>query len=389
VSATATAWVQTVDIPERPDEQDIKAFFGIPPDPEQALDKNIRRKRRAWRTKVREQKASASAERKVEFALRLIDELERRLKRGVVDDSFDLEALREQYTSDPETHVDALEDLWRVLEELLAAGRLDEALRVANDARARFEGAAQAQAAFAWMAAVASRSDPETSERLRQEGVAAAQAALDGGVRTVDAYSWAAILRLDIGDFAGAEQTLVQAQATLGELTPWLHSHRCEACAGLGRVEEAAREARTAIERAGEDSALRSNTVGALVNAARTALLPIQSAEALRQYTDLVELAAWCADGVPEAEDLVRPYRLWAVQAGSRAYVGRIELRSILSVASGFLLLPLLNRSRSKPVWKVFADGPAQYGEMGEIVATSPIADFVHQGLVHKLSWRS
>ncbi|MGN6190007.1 MAG: hypothetical protein ACTHOE_14025 [Conexibacter sp.] len=390
---TATAakapWVDSIEIADQPQEADIKAFFGVPPDPEEQLDANIRRKRRAWRGKVRAQAASATAEKKVEFALKLIAELERRLKRGVVDEAFDLEALREQYTADPSTRVDALEDLWRVLEELLAGGRLDEALRVANDARVRFDGAAQAQAAFAWLASIASRGDADASERLRRDGLQAAQAALAGGIVNADIYAWTAILQLDLGDFAGAYSTLTVAQTELGALTPWLLGHRCEAHAGAGRLAEAGADARAAVERAGDDAALRSNVVAALVDGAASSLLPIANETALRSYDELIELAAWCAVGVPEAEDHVRPYRLWAVQAASRVYVGKIERRTIIAVATGFLLLPLLNRGRSKPVWKVFLEGPARHGMMGELVATSPIAEYVHRSVAHKLSWRA
>jgi hypothetical protein len=389
VTATATNWVQTVEIPEAPGEQDLRAFFGIPPDPEEELDANIRRKRRAWRSKVRERKASPAAEKKVAFALKLIDELERRLKRGVVDEEFDLEALREEFADAPESRVDELDDLWRVLEELLAAGRPDEALKVANDVRGRFPDEPQSHAGFAWIAAVASRSSSDATERMRQEGLAAAQAALAGGVETVDSYSWTAILQLDLEEFAAARRTLAMAARQLGELSPWLLSHRCEAHAGLGDIAAAGEDARAAVEQGGADSALRSNTVEALIAAMRAKLLPIDCDDSLRRYNDLVQLAAWCAVGVPEAEDRVRPYRLWAAQASSRAYVGSVPLRSLLAVASGFLLLPALNRSRSKPVWRVFVDGPERYGEISEVVVSSPIAGFVHEGLDHKLSWRS
>ena len=282
------------------------------------------------------------------MALRLIDELERRLKRGVADDDFDLEALREQYTAEPETHVEEIETLWRVLEELLAAGRPDEALRVANEARVRFGEDARAHAGFAWIAAVTSRSDPNATDSLRREGLAAARKGLEGdsakSVDRADLYAWTSILQLDLKDFAGARDTLNSAEKALGSLTPWLHSHRCEAHAALGDVEAAASDALAAVHGEGDDSSLRSNTAAALIAAAKSALLPISSGEQLVGYEQLVMLAAWCAEGVPEAEDYVRPYRLWASQAASRSYVGRVEIRSIMAVLSGFLLLPVLNR---------------------------------------------
>jgi hypothetical protein len=390
-TTTVGDWLQRLDISEKPDAFEIKGFFGVPPDPEEELDENIRRKRRAWRSKLRERKASPAAERKVTMALRLIGELERRLKRGVVDEDFDLDALREEYTAEPQTHVDEIDTLWRVLEELLAAGRPEEALRVANEARVHFPEEAQAHAGFAWMAAVASRSDPNTSTVLRREGLTAAQKALDGGdvknVDKTDLYAWTSILQLDLKQFTVARDTLNAAEQALGSLTPWLHSHRCEAHAGLQSIDAAAKDALAAVRGAPEDFSLRSNTAAALVTAARNSLLPISSGEMLNSYKDLIMLAAWCANGVPEAEDYVRPYRLWAAQAASRSYVGRVEIRSIMAVLSGFLLLPVLNRTRSQPVWKMFLEGPTKHGEMGEVVATSPIAEFVHQGLEQKLTW--
>lgn len=394
MSATAVGdWIQSLNVSEKPDDAELRGFFGVPPDPEDKLDANIRRKRRAWRSKLRERKASTAAERKVTMALRLIDELERRLKRGVVDEDFDLEELREEYTAQPETRVDEIDELWRVLEELLAAGRPEEALRVANEARSRFPDEAQAHAGFAWVAAVTSRSDPNASATLRRDGLQSAKKALEqesvGNLDRADLYAWTAILQIDLDDFLAARETIDQASKQLGSLTPWLHSHRCEARAQLGDIEGAAADALAAVNGAPEDSSLRSNTAAALVNAARATLLPITSTEVLVHYEQVVMLAAWCADGVPEAEDHVRPYRLWAAQAASRSYIGRVEIRSIMAVLSGFLLLPLLNRSRSLPVWKMFLDGPQKHGEMGKVVAASAIARFVHQGLEQKLPWSS
>lgn len=84
----------------------------------------------------------------------------------------------------------------------------------------------------------------------------------------------------------------------------------------------------------------------------------------------------------------MRPYRLWAVEAESRAYTGRIDLRSIIAVGSGFILLPVLNRARSKPHWKVLFDGPkAANGEMFDVVAMGRIPRLVHEGLMEKLPW--
>jgi hypothetical protein len=366
----------------------LHAFFGIPPDAEDHLDRNISKKRRHWRSKTRESVASEKAKRKVEQALKVIAAIEQQLKRGVVDD-FDIDQLREEFAADPDTYVADLEDLWRILEELLASGRLEDALRVAYEARNRFAGAATANAAFGWLAAMSSRTDEVMADSLRREGVDALQAAIAAGERTHDVYMWKTILHLDLGEPAEALTTVSDADAAVdGPLPPWLHSHRCEAHAALGQAGGAIQDALQAIRPQTDDLALRSNTVTALIDVARNSYLPITSKEALRSYQDLVEFASWCAVGAPEAEDRVRPYWLWAVGAESRAYVGRIELRSILAVASGFLLLPLLNRWNSRPHWRVFLDGPGHTNdEMFNLVARSDIPLIVHDGLSHKLTW--
>lgn len=381
-------WLESMEVPDRPAPTDLRAFFGIPPDPEEQLDDNISAKRRFWRRKVRERVASEAAKKKVEQAMRIIDALEQQLKRGVIDEDLDLSRLREEFAGEPETRVDELGDLWRILEELLASGRLDEALRVANEARSRFQGAREANAAFGWLAVVASRSDNGT-EVLRKEGLSALEAAIDAGEKTSDAYTWKAILELDTDAPAAALETLAEAEEVLSSKpTPWMRSHRCEAHAALGKPEEALADAKLAVSADTDDLALRSNTVTALIQAARVSLLPIGSDADLRRYQALIEWAAWCAIGAPEAEDRIRPYRLWAVEAESRAYTGRTDLRSIIAVASGFLLLPILNRVRSKPHWQVLHDGPnAANGEMFEVVALAGIPMYVHEGLLEKLSW--
>jgi tetratricopeptide (TPR) repeat protein len=382
-------WLESFDLPPKPEPADIRAFFGVPPDPEGKLDTNISKKRRHWRRKIRETVASENAKRKVDQALRIIAALEQQLKRGVIDEELDLQRLREEFSAEPETKVDELGDLWRILEELLAGGRLDEALRVANDARARFAGAREAEAAFGWLAAMSSRLSDGSNDILRKEGLAALETAIAAGERNADTYTWKAILQLDLKAPEEALATLKEAEAVLErELTPWMLSHRCEAHAWLGQPDQALVDAKKALGDGTEDLALRSNTVAALIDAGRVGLLPISSEDQLRRYQNLIEWAAWCAKGAPEAEDRVRPYRLWGVEAESRAYTGRIDLRSIIAVASGFLLLPVLNRWRSKPHWQVLYDGPeAASGEMFEVVARGGITALVHEGLEEKLPW--
>jgi hypothetical protein len=385
----AAAWIESLDVPPRPTPQDARAFFGVPPDPEAKLDANISRKRRSWRSKTRERRVSENAARKVEAALKLIDILATFVKRGVLEE-LDLERLRESFVEAPETVVGELDDLWRIVEELVASGRLDEALRVANEARERFAGTPTANAVFGWLAAQASRRGAETTDVLRREGLAAIREAIGAGERNADTYMAQAVLQIDLQDGEGALATLREAQdAISGGLTPWMSSHKCEAHALLGQTPDAISSALVAVTDETTDLALRSNTANALVHLVRHSILPIASRQELALYRDVVDVAAWCASGAPEAEDFVRPYRLWATEAGSRVYAGRLELRTIGAVLTGFLLLPALNRWRSKPQWRIFRDGPGSIPpEIFELVALRDVPLYVHGDAMAKLGWR-
>ena len=50
----------------------------------------------------------------------------------------------------------------------------------------------------------------------------------------------------------------------------------------------------------------------------------------------------------PEAEDRVRAYRMWAINAGKRVFVGSDRMRSFLAVITGFISLPIHNYLRSQ-----------------------------------------
>jgi hypothetical protein len=74
----------------------------------------------------------------------------------------------------------------------------------------------------------------------------------------------------------------------------------------------------------------------------------------------MVDVAAWCSDGVPEAEDQVRVHRMWAANAGQRVFTGSWKLRSFLAVCTGFISLPIHNYVGSSPAWNVFSEGLAR-----------------------------
>jgi tetratricopeptide (TPR) repeat protein len=384
----ATAWIESLEISEKPTADDVRSFFGVPPDPPERLDSNISRKRRQWSGKVRGRKASPEAEAKVKQALELIKFLADYLKRGV-DEPLDLADLKEAFRHAPRTSVGDIDELWSVVEELLASGELDEALKVAYDARTRFPDEAVGHAVFGWVAAQASRGLDQPSERLRTDGLAAIERAIAAGQRDADLFGARAVLQLDLRRGAEALAGLQQAELELADgLPPLLGAYAVEAHVAVGDVDGAARHAIAAVEADPGNLAIRSGIALSLVYAMRNTLLPISSRESLAHYQMIAEIAAWCATGAPEAEDIVRPFRMWSVMADNRMYSGDIGFRAFAAVLTGFLLLPLINRVRSKAQWRIMHDGPSSVGpEVFRAVALGAVARFVHAGCVDRLPW--
>lgn len=114
------------------------------------------------------------------------------------------------------------------------------------------------------------------------------------------------------------------------------------------------------VRQSGDDRALRSELVQMIVGRVAAELLPLSSAEAVRVYQLVVATAAWIADGVPEAEDFVRAYRMWASNADQPVFVGgNWQWRAFFGLITLFIALPLLNSSMAKPAWQVLLAGPS------------------------------
>ncbi|MEA2149962.1 MAG: hypothetical protein QOD69_1792, partial [Solirubrobacteraceae bacterium] len=366
-------WLQDMTVAERPTITDVRQFFNIPPDELAKLDDNIRDKRRAWNAKVRSRKASVEAVEQVRAAVTLIDFLAQQLKRG--GGPIDLGELNDVFRERPKTRVGELDELWEIVERLLAAGQLEEALKVANASRDRFAGSLVPHVVFAWVAAQVSRFGA-ADDRLRQDALSSADRALTGDQRAPEVFLAKATLLLDLRRGEEALATLEEAERQLEEaFDASLEVLRVEAFVATGRVDDAARRAIDAVEEDPDNLAVRSSITGSLVQAVQFSLLPIRSVEELARYQRVVELAAWCAQGAPEAEDLVRPFRMWAVVADNLLYAGDLSARAYAGVLTGFLILPLMNRIRSKPQWKIMVSGPEKInGDVFDEVALGEVA---------------
>jgi hypothetical protein len=349
--ATREKWETTSTLPRPASYEQMLEFFGIPPSTVDALDDNIAKKRRRWNHMSNSGNPAGRA--KAAQVLKLIQNISQAVKRGVMDDqSGGAEA------EIPASVFETLEELWRILTEYVFADEYDDALRVAREAVNRWHNA-DAASALAWVVTSLVNDAGFAHPQLIAEGLAAAGLAVREQPGEVRNWESTASLLLASSRVQEAATAIDQAEhATGGRATAMLYLLRTRAMAMMKVPDAAMTAAVRAVTRAqpGVAAAIRSEATDILASWAAS-MLPIRSSADLTRYTELIGVAAWCAYGVPEAEDRVRPYRMWAINAGKRVFVGSDRMRSFLAVITGFISLPVHNHMRSQPAWQVFIEG--------------------------------
>src|SRR6266536_4556187 len=126
------AWLRRTDIPPPRTEKKLLEFFGIPPDDYGQLEQNIAKKRRRWHSM--KSGVSAPGRKRPEAFLQLIHSGSEMLLRGA--SSADVVGGADQPPVGDTLDV-TLEDLWSVIDDLLANDQYERALQVAADARRR------------------------------------------------------------------------------------------------------------------------------------------------------------------------------------------------------------------------------------------------------------
>jgi hypothetical protein len=378
--ATKEAWLTTTRVPLPPSYPGMLEFFGIPPYNPENLDDNIARKRREWYAKTSSGNPRGRA--KAKEVVDLIQEVSKALKRGSgehLDGGTTLDEV-------PDEVFHTLEELWNLVTEYVLANDFDPALRLVRDGTSRF-GPEAVSGMLAWVVATgvetASILNPETINA----GVAAAARATRSG--SPESRDWESLVTLLFAAGRGgeAEAALGQAERTLPALSPRLHLRRAQAFLAHNRVQDGLVSVVSAVHGALGDpygaEPVRSLATDLLVGWIGRNMLPIRSAEALAAYIEMVDTAAWCADGVPEAEDKIRAHRMWAANAGQRVFAGSWTLRSFLAVCTGFISLPIHNRMRSEPAWAILLRGPRAGGDdpAYQLVCQPRYVQVLHQDL--------
>jgi hypothetical protein len=349
--ATREKWQTEPWLPQRPSNEQMLEFFGIPPHSAEALENNIAKKRQYFNHKSNG--GNPVGRKKAEEVLELIQRISLALTRGATDQQGG-----GAQADIPDSVFETLEDLWRILSEYVFVDDFDQAIAVAREAVNRWHNA-DAAGALAWVVSTVISSDGFAAPALLAEGLQAAHFAVREQPRELRNWESAASLLVAGNQVADAVTAIDQAErATGGRVSAMLYLIKTRAMAAQRRLDEAMVSAVKAVSGAepAKAAAIRSEVTEILVGAAAERL-PIRSGADLSKFTELIGVAAWCSYGVPEAEDRVRAYRMWATNAGKRVFVGSDRMRSFLAVITGFISLPIHNYLRSKPAWQVFNEG--------------------------------
>jgi hypothetical protein len=355
LTTTREAWMTTSTLPRGASYENMLEFFGIPPYTAERLDENILKKRRDWHYKTNS--GNPVGRRKAKEVVALIQRTAQALKRGVLDGQGGGAA-----AEIPDAVFQTLEELWRIISEYVFGDDYDRAMQVAHEAVSRWGMTPDSASVLAWVVATGFNTGNLVHPALLTEGMRAADAAVRG--RPGEARNWESLTGLLMASSRATDavSAIDAAEKSLtGGLTARLYIIRARAMIGLPRAEEAMIAAVQAVHTALSDAdvvtAVRSEATDLLVTWIAANLLPIKSVTDLGRYVEMVDAAAWCSHGVPEAEDMVRVHRMWAANAGQRVFVGSWKLRSFLAVCTGFISLPIHNLVRSSPAWQVFVNG--------------------------------
>ncbi len=372
--ATREKWETESWLPQRPSHEQMLEFFGIPPYSAGALEDNITKKRRYWNHKSNG--GNPTGRKKAEDVLAVIHRISLALTRGAIEQEGG-----GAQAEIPDSVFKTLEELWRILSEYVFADEFDEAIAVARQAVNRWHNA-DAASALAWVVSTVISSDGFAAPALLAEGLQAAQLAVREQPGDLRIWESAASLLVADNKITDAVAAIDQAErATGGRVSAMLYVIKTRAMAAQRRLDEAMVSAVKAVRGAepAKAAAIRSEVTDILVDAAGQRL-PIKSSADLNKFTELVGVAAWCSYGVPEAEDRVRAYRMWATNAGKRVFVGSDRMRSFLAVITGFISLPVHNYVRSQPAWQVFNEGQGKepHSDAFFIVAAPAYVQKIH-----------
>lgn len=356
-TATALDWLDQQDFAEVPTPRDLQEFFGIPPSPPEALDANIRGKRKYWKKKQQK----ARSDEALAFAagvLQAIADAEDALKRGAAATGGGESGFQ---PGAPDRAAASVDDVLRELERLLFRGRYRDAL----DRAAGYQEHWGLYPKFIDMRAVVILEAVQNVPGIRLDPGMLASAIADTRqtLHQIGPSEARYVTLIELLEVAGREEDIPAVFADANRRLPRISvSFRVRELAIRFKKdtwEAVLRHCVDLVKQSADDRALRSELVQMIIGRAVAELLPLKSPEAVRRYQIAVAIAAWVADGVPEAEDFVRFHRMWASNADQPVFGGNWQWRAFLGLITLFIALPMLNSAMAKPAWRVLLTGPA------------------------------
>ena len=380
-SQSVDKYLSTTEVPRNPTAENLYQFFGIPPGTVEQLDDNIKLKRRHWRRLTNSR--NSEGRELAETILARIQEFAKWLQNGTtgtVDEPTPNVPLIDEINL-------MLENLSNYIFNLLNNGRFDQALTVASSAREKWPDSPIPHAEFANVISNRQQSRGIRDVPLLNQGLEASYRALQ--LDSKDLVSWRARVELMnlLDRFEDAISSSDEAASELGQMPTPIRVERANAQMNLGRADNALADCALAITGDPENYAARGLLAENIISRLVEPLLPISSRSIQLQYSEMVQVAAWCANGVPEAETLVRPHQIWAVQSGQRVFSGNPLTRSFFAVMTGFLSLPVHHRLSSDQAWNLFLKGPNSKHLNWDILTSVEYLREVHKNVNDKLPW--
>jgi hypothetical protein len=351
-------WVYIADFPQQPGPQDLKEFFGIPPSPDtkEQLSKNIRKKRTTWHSKTN--KGSEEGRRHAEMVMSAISEAEDALgKGGTASGSANGS---KEYDYDAAAPALTLEQVWRKIELLLLRGRHADAWAAVTASHDQYS----TDPKFLDLRAIVTLDLARNNPLALPPGMV--EVAIGDARSTLTTFGYAeshVTTLIELLDVAGrsAEADTVFGDALTKIVNPSA-GFRLRRLQMLLRKDDWRAVLFSAVElvkASPDDRWLRSEVTHLLVDAAVKAFLPITDEHKVAGYRNAIDTAAWVAHGVPEAEEFIRPHRMWSANSDQPVFAGSWQKRAMIALLTGFIALPFLNAARSKPAWKLLLLGPA------------------------------
>ena len=379
---TTQDWVGYED-PAGRDEAALKEYFGVPPSPASELLANIDRKRKFWHKRSNGPKGAERAQRVKE----IIRGIEAHLLRGqpLPDGVLDGAPRADPDRPLPPPIFDDLDELIDLIETLLTRGQYQRAAELAQEGLVRWPDEPAVLSQFSFVCSFLAVLGDLSDLGLLEQGLQAA--ARCNELEPTDTSAWYSrcVLLLAMGRDIEAVNLEAEVSARLGKIPPSILILIGQAMLSVGQYDEGLQRLVRAVSAAPDDFGNRSEAASAAM-AAALLLLPLLARASVARYCEIIEVGAWCAEGAPAAEDLIRPHRLWAARCTKKTFVGSIRLRTFLAVCTAFISLPIHNSLKSRPLWEILLAGPPQ-GQEFFLLSSANYVRQAHAG--RSMPWAS